>query len=113
MTLPSQNPYKESELRILSLQDNATRYIPVSEVKLIIGMDWAPDSKSVWVGGFMGRGSWGTRSGLVNVDLTGKVRTLLEGRNPEVMGGTPSPDGRRLAIGANTHSCNVWLLENF
>jgi len=113
VTLPTQDPYKESELRILRLHDNVTRYIPVPEVKVIIGLDWATDSKSVWVGGYMGRGSWGTRSGLVNVDLTGKVRTLLEGSNPEVMGGTPSPDGRRLALGENTCSSNVWLLENF
>jgi Tol biopolymer transport system component len=113
VTLPTQDPYKESGIRILSLDDNATRYIPVPEVKLIIGLDWAADSKSVWVGGYMGRGSWGTRSGLVSVDLTGKVRTLLEGSNPEVMSGTPSPDGRRLALGENTCSSNVWLLENF
>jgi Tol biopolymer transport system component len=113
VTLPTQNPYKESALRILRLHDNVTRYIPVPEVKLIIGLDWAADSKSVWVGGYMGRGSWGTRSGLVNVDLTGKVRTLLEGSNPEVISGTPSPDGRRLALGENTCNSNVWLLENF
>jgi len=113
VTLPTQDPYKESELRILRLHDNVTRYIPVPEVKVIIGLDWAADSKSLWVGGYMGRGSWGTRAGLVNVDLSGKVRTLLEGSNPEVMGGTPSPDGHYLAIGANTNSSNVWLLENF
>jgi Tol biopolymer transport system component len=113
VTLPTQDPYKDSKLRILRLHDNVTRYIPVPEVKVIIGLDWATDSKSVWVGGYMGRGSWGTRSGLVNVDLTGKVRTLLEGSNPDVMGGTPSPDGRRLALGENTCSSNVWLLENF
>jgi DNA-binding winged helix-turn-helix (wHTH) protein/Tol biopolymer transport system component len=113
VTLPTQDPYKESELRILRLHDNVTRYIPVPEVKVIIGLDWAADSKSVWVGGYTGRGSWGTRSGLVNVGLTGKVRTLLEGSNPEIMGGTPSPDGRRLALGENTCSSNVWLLENF
>ncbi len=113
VTVPTQNPYKESGIRILSLQDNATRYIPVSEVKLIIGLDWAADSKSVWVGGYMGRGSWGTRGGLVNVDLTGKVRTLLEGSNPDVMGGTPSPDGHHLALGAMTDSSNAWLIENF
>jgi Tol biopolymer transport system component/DNA-binding winged helix-turn-helix (wHTH) protein len=113
VTLPTQDPYKASGLRILSLHDNATRYIPVPEVKLIIGLDWAADSKSVWVGGYMGRGSWGTRAGLVNVDLSGKIRTLLEGRNPDVMGGTPSPDGHYLAIGAITDSSNAWLIENF
>jgi hypothetical protein len=102
-----------TELRIFSLTDNSQRYIPVSDVRVVVGIDWAADSKSVWVGGFMGRGSWGTRSGLTNVDLTGKVKVLLKGHNPAVMGGTPSPDGHRLALGANTESSNAWLLENF
>ena len=109
----SQNPYEVTELRIFSLTDNSQRYIPVSDVRVVVGIDWAADSKSVWVGGFMGRGSWGTRSGLTNVDLTGKVKVLLKGHNPAVMGGTPSPDGHRLALGANTESSNAWLLENF
>jgi Tol biopolymer transport system component len=109
----SQNPYETTELRIFSLTDNSQRYIRVPKVRVIVGVDWAADSKSVLVGGFMGRGSWGTRSGLVNIDLTGKAKTLLEGQNPSVMGGTPSPDGHRLAVGANTNSSNAWLLENF
>ena len=113
VTSQSQNPYEASGLRIFNLADSTKRYIAVPEVKLIMGLDWAADSKSVWVGGFMGRGSWGTRSGLVNVDLNGNVRTLLAGHNPEVMGGTPSPDGHRLAIGANTETSNAWLLANF
>jgi Tol biopolymer transport system component/DNA-binding winged helix-turn-helix (wHTH) protein len=109
----SQNPYEVTELRIFSLTDNSQRYIPVPNVKVVVGIDWAADSKSVLVGGYMGRGSWGTRSGLVNIDLSGKAKTLLEGQNPSVMGGTPSPDGHRLALGANTNSSNAWLLENF
>jgi Tol biopolymer transport system component len=109
----SQNPYAATELRIFSLTDNSTRYIPVPNVRVIIGIDWAADSKSVFVGGYMRRGSWGTRSGLVNVDLAGNAKTLLEVQNPSVMGGTPSPDGHRLAVGANTNSSNAWLLENF
>jgi DNA-binding winged helix-turn-helix (wHTH) protein/Tol biopolymer transport system component len=108
----SQNPYDGAELRVFSLRDNTERRLPVSGVKLIMGIDWAADSMSIWVGGYMGRGSWGTRSGLVNVDLAGHVHTLLEGYSPAIMGGTPSPDGRRLAIGANTFSSNMWLAEN-
>jgi DNA-binding winged helix-turn-helix (wHTH) protein/Tol biopolymer transport system component len=109
----SQNPYDKSELRILSLSDNKERYLPVTGVKLIMGTDWAADSKSIWVGGYMGRGSWGTRSGIINMDLNGQVRKLIEGFSPVILGGTPSPDGRHLALGANTSSSNVWLLENF
>jgi hypothetical protein len=74
-------------------------------------VDWAADAKSLWLGGFMSRGSWGVRSGLVNVDLGGHVTTAIEGRSPVILGGTPSPDGHTLALGANTFSSNVWLLE--
>jgi len=109
----SQNPYAKTELRVFSLADNTERHLAITVVKLIMGIDWAADSKSVWVGGYMGRGSWGTRSGLINVDLGGHVRTLIEGHSPQIMGGTPSPDGHRLAIGANTFSSNVWLAEHF
>ena len=113
VTSRSQNPYDKPVLRVLSLSDNKERYLPVSGVKLIIGTDWAADSKSIWVGGYMGRGSWGTRSGIISMDLNGRVRKLIEGYSPVILGGTPSPDGRHLALGANTSSSNVWLLENF
>jgi Tol biopolymer transport system component/DNA-binding winged helix-turn-helix (wHTH) protein len=114
VTSKSQNPYDKPVLRLISLSDNKERYLPVTTgVKLIMGTDFAADSKSIWVGGYMGRGSWGTRSGIVNMDLNGHVRTLIEGFSPEILGGTPSPDGRHLALGANTSSSNIWLLENF
>ena len=109
----SQNPYEEATLRIFRLADGQQKYLSVPKVKVIIGLDWAADSKSIWVGGYMGRGPWGTRSGLVNIDLSGTSRTLIESRSPEIMGGTPSPDGHLLALGANTQSANAWLLENF
>lgn len=109
----SQDPYQEPALRVLSIADGTERLLPVTGLKLIVGIDWAADSMSLWVGGYMGRGSWGARAGLINVDLRGHARTLIDGYHPLVMGATPSPDGRRLALGASTTSANVWLLENF
>ena len=82
-------------------------------VLLIMGMDWGPDSRSLWVGGYMGRSSGGTRSGIVRVDLTGHVRTVLEGSSMAVWFAVPSPDGRRVAVLAHTDNSNVSLLENF
>jgi hypothetical protein len=49
----------------------------------------------------------------VRVDLTGHVRTVLEGSSMAVWFAIPSPDGRRLAVLAHTDNSNVSLLENF
>jgi Tol biopolymer transport system component len=109
----SPDPYQESALRLFDLTNGTERNIPLSAMPLIMGLDWAPDSKSMWVGGFMGRGAWGTRSGLLNVDLNGSATVVLEGLNIDITGAVPSPDGHRLALWRNTENSNVWLLENF
>jgi len=114
VTSKSQNPYDGPVLRLLSLFDGGVRDLPVATgVKLIMGIDWAADGRSIWVGGYMGRGSWGTRSGIINMDLNGHVTELIKGYSPVILGGVPSPDGRHLALRANTQSSNIWLLENF
>jgi Tol biopolymer transport system component/DNA-binding winged helix-turn-helix (wHTH) protein len=113
VTAKSQDPYQAPTLRIFDLADATERYIPVPRIGLITGMDWAANSKSIWVGGYMGRGAWGTRSGVLNVALSGRVKVALDGLNPTIWFAIPSPDGRRLALGGNTQSSNMWLLENF
>ena len=106
-------PYDERVLQIFNLADGTEKAIPLPRNGLTMGMDWAADSKSIWLGGFMGRGAWGTRSGILNVDLHGNVTVALEGFNPEIWWAIPSPDSRRLALLGNTQSSNAWLLENF
>ena len=115
VTSRSQNPYKYkgAAVRIFNLADGTERYIPVSAAGLIMGMDWAADSKSVWVSAYMGRGAWGTRSGVLNVDLAGRVRVVLEGLDLGIWFAIPSPDGHRLALLEHRQSSNMWLLENF
>ena len=113
VTPRSPNPYDAPGLRIFNLADGAEQNIPVPDLGLMMGMDWAADSKSVWVGGYMGRGAWGTRSGLLNVDLSGKTRVMLKGFSPTLWFAIPSPDGRRLSLCQLTQKSNLWLLENF
>jgi hypothetical protein len=113
VTARSQNPYDDPALRIFNLEDGSEQVIPMPQMGLMMGMDWAADSKSIWVGGYMGRGAWGTRSGLIRVDLAGTTSVLLKGFNPEMWFAIPSPDGRQLALMGRTQSSNVWLLENF
>lgn len=109
----SANPLEAAGLRILDLTKGTPQEISLPNLPLIMGMDWAPDSRSLWVGGYMGRSSGGTRSGLLKVDLTGRVKTILEGSSMAVWFAVPSPDGHRLAVMAHTDSSNVSLLENF
>ena len=106
-------PYDERVLQIFNLADRTEKAIPLPKNGLTMGMDWAADSKSIWLGAFMGCGAWGTRSGILNVDLHGKVIVALKGFNPERWRAIPSPDGRRLALLGNTQSSNAWLLEDF
>ena len=113
VTPKSQNPYDGPALRVLDLAAGTEISIPVPDIGLVMGMDWAVDSKSLWIGGYMGRGAWGTRSGVLNVDLNGKERVVLEGLNPEIWFAIPSPDGHHLALMGNTQTSNMWLLENF
>ena len=109
----SAGPYQPSGVRILDLTGGAERDISLSGLLLIMGMEWASDSRSLWLGGYMGRRGGGTRSGLVSVDLTGRARTILAGSSMAIWFAIPSPDGRRAAVLAHTDNSNVSLLENF
>ena len=113
VTPKSPDPYEQAGLRIFNLADGTEQNIPMPGIGLIMGMDWAADSKSLWVGGYMGRGAWGTRSGLLNVDLSGRTRVMLKGFSPTLWFAIPSPDGHRLSLCELTEKSNLWLLENF
>jgi hypothetical protein len=110
----SPDPYDESALRILDLTRETESDIPLPTMPLIMGINWAADSKTLWVGGWMGRSAQGNRSGLLSVDLHGQVRTMLVGSSSmAIWSGVPSPDGHRLALQALGDDANVSLLENF
>jgi Tol biopolymer transport system component len=110
----SPTPYAQSGLRIFDLAKETESDLSLPTMGLIMGINWAADSKTLWVGGWMGRSARGTRSGLVSVDLHGQARTMLEGSSSmAIWSGVPSPDGHRLALQALGDDANVSLLENF
>lgn len=110
----SPSRYDESGLRILDLTKETESDVPLPTMPLIMGINWAADSKTVWVGGWMGRSARGNRSGLLSVDLHGQVSTMLVGSSSmAIWSGVPSPDGHRLALQALGDDANVSLLENF
>jgi len=83
--------------------------IPVPGWAGVGSIDWAADSKRIWATGYASGGG----KTLVNVALTGKVRSLLAEKEMTLGWAIPSPDGKHLAIWKAHGDSNVWMLENF
>ncbi|MBZ5679642.1 MAG: winged helix-turn-helix domain-containing protein [Acidobacteriia bacterium] len=96
-------------IRLLSLADYSERNIRVPGWSGICCFDWAPDGKSMWVSVYTNAG----KRALLNVDLQGKAKPVLEEDKMMLGWAIPSPDGRHLAIWEASGSSNVWMLENF
>ena len=101
-------PQGDPQFQLVSLVDSSVRSISVHDCHRINFIDWATDSKSLWVGG-----SQLGKSVLLNVDLHGNSRLMLSENNMNLGWAIPSPDGRRLALWKDSGSLNVWLIENF
>jgi len=104
------------EIRIYSIADSSKKTIAVPHKVGVGGVDWAADSKSVWVSVVRSNGSrfggYGARA-ILNVDLNGKITENLESDSLWFDCAIPSPDGRRVALLGENINSNVWLLENF
>ncbi len=101
---------EDSVILLLSLLDGSKKTLPVPGDWLGIGsIDWAADSKSLWA---LAYANTGPRR-LLNVDISGRVRTLLDENRMKLGWAIPSPDGKHLAIWKASGSSNVWMLENF
>jgi Tol biopolymer transport system component len=100
---------KDPVLQVLSLTDNSRHSIPIPGWAGIHTLDWAADGKSVWATAYTSSGA----QALLNVDLTGKVRSVLEEDKMSLGWAIPSPDGKHLAIWRASGSSNVSMLENF
>ncbi|MFL6352367.1 MAG: LpqB family beta-propeller domain-containing protein [Bryobacteraceae bacterium] len=105
----SRNAFKKFGIRIFSVGGEWKQDIAVPGWTEIYGLDWAADALSFWA---CARNTK-ARSALLNVGLDGRVRTMLSNPNLNLEWAIPSPDGRHVAITADSNSSNVWLMENF
>jgi Tol biopolymer transport system component len=96
-------------VRVLDLANGEVRDIPVPGWTDLFGVDWASDSKSLWLAARSSGGS----SAILRVKLNGKVSDVLNARGEDFYWAIPSPDGRRLAIVQEMNNSNVSLLDNF
>ena len=78
---------------------------------MLTGIGWTADGTGLLIGS---RTSAGT-SVILDVDMEGKARVLLEGdtRTQVFAWVIPSPDGRYAALNGFTGENNVWMVENF
>lgn len=98
-----------ADVRLVPLEGGSEKVLHVTGWAGLSTIDWAADSKSLWASARLG----GETRTLVNIDLQGHAKAVLEEKTPHVGWAIPSRDGKRLAILEAAGDSNVWLLEGF
>ena len=100
----------ERKVTFMAVSDKSTHEVELNQWPLGAGIDWAADSKSVFVISQSASGA----PVVLGVEPNGNHRVLLEGdKAMQYWWVTPSPDGRYAALEARTGANNVWIVENF
>ena len=99
----------EPAIKITSLHDFSSKTIPVPGWAALTSLDWAADSKSIWAAAHTTDGTWA----LLNVDLEGHARPVLQDSKMLMGWAIPSNDGHHVALWKASGNSNVWMLENF
>jgi Tol biopolymer transport system component len=98
----------ERKITFMRLNDATKREVEFNG--FIQGMDWAADSKSVFVTSWAANGA----SEVVGVGPGGDNRVLLKRDHGQwYLWAIPSPDGRYAALMVLTGQNNAWMVENF
>ncbi|MBI1792426.1 MAG: PD40 domain-containing protein [Acidobacteria bacterium] len=100
---------ERNRIRVVSLDGKTEREVVVEGVSAVRSLAWAADGKGFYTGSFAPPNS----ETLLYVDLRGKARELWRQARSSPMWAVPSPDGKYLAIRAETRDSNVWTLEDF
>lgn len=93
-------------ITILSLRGGITQVIKVRGWNNLQGLDWAADSKSLFV-----LTGVNPKLAILNVDLHGNAHLLRDNVSSSDL--PASPDGRHLAFMSYTEEGNMWMMENF
>lgn len=97
-------------IHLYSFKDGSIHDLLVKGWPGLDALDWAPDSKSMFVSTLRPDGT----VVLINTDLEGNARIILEQKNGNAMcWAQPSPDGKRLAVMQMNGESNAWMLEGF
>ena len=99
----------KGRIEVLAIGDRAWREIALDPGwERLQTVAWAADGKSLYVTGRLP-----DSFALIQVTLAGKVTSLLHyGHRQFLSYPLPSPNGKYLALQAETWESNVWLIEN-
>lgn len=98
----------EIHIRLVSLSGRSDREIAVKGWSNLASLNWSADGKGLYCGSASAQGN-----ALLYVDFSGNARALWQNTGGGQIWGTPSPDGRYLAIRGGVVNSNVWMLEGF
>jgi Tol biopolymer transport system component/DNA-binding winged helix-turn-helix (wHTH) protein len=98
-----------ASIRLFSLADGKDGTLTLPDWSGVSSLDWAADGRSMWVSASSPAGV----QNLLNVDLHGRAKSVLQEPEKDLGWAIPSPDGRHLAIWEATGNSNAWLLEGF
>ena len=98
-----------ANIRLFSLASGKDRILALHDWSGIASLDWAADGRSIWASASSPSGM----QTLLNVDLRGRAKPVLQEPEKDLGWAIPSPDGRHLAIWEASGNSNAWLLEGF
>ena len=109
LALAKEHRAAETEIRLEPTQGGVKRVLHVKDWQGVTTLDWAADGKSLWASAMLR----GEARALINIDLQGRARVVLQESKPYVGWAIPSRDGKKLAIWESAGGSNAWMLEGF
>jgi hypothetical protein len=95
-------------IRLVPLRGGKPTTIAVKGFPDLLDMNWAIDSKSMFVSTVRSGGSI-----LLRVSPNGEAQPIWQQHQSKLTWGISSPDGRHLAIIGPSSEANVWMIGNF
>jgi Tol biopolymer transport system component/DNA-binding winged helix-turn-helix (wHTH) protein len=106
-TVKAEGVQKDPSIVFHSVEDGSKRTVTIRTWAGISGIDFAADGRSLWIPAYTNTGKWA----LLNIDLNGHAKVVLEDTDREIGWAIPSPDGKHLALLQAHGASNVWMLE--
>jgi len=100
--------WNANQIYLVPLAGGKSQTITLKGHFLLCSLEWAHDSKSLFVGSERADGS-----AVLHVDLDGRAQAIWQQTQPDPTWGVPSPDGRHLAMHGTSANANVWMIDHF